>query len=174
MIVSKAPDDVREMPVDFIILHLRQRFIQLAVISRFEHQMYSSWRDGRTSKRSSTHIMAAMMASPGRLPLGRGSRRVRSLGMLCALALSTSASVAQAPKACAAHLVGWAPMQISAAVQAIRRSRQSSSASAVNRRKRVVAAGSAEAMLTYREDRSSYSPDLPDHRSRRGNSGIIV
>ena len=95
-----------------------------------------------------------MMASPGRLPLGRGSASRALLGMLCALALSTSASVAQSPKASATlgrlALMHRYPLLRRRSA----RSRQSSSASAVNRRKRVVAAGSAEAMLTYREDRS--------------------
>ena len=37
MAVAKAPDEVREVPVDFVILHLRQRFVQLTMISRFEN-----------------------------------------------------------------------------------------------------------------------------------------
>jgi hypothetical protein len=39
VVVSEAPDEVREMPVDFVILHLHQRLLQPTVVSRFEHRI---------------------------------------------------------------------------------------------------------------------------------------
>ena len=36
MIVPEAPDEISEVPINFVILHLGQGFVQLAMIPRFK------------------------------------------------------------------------------------------------------------------------------------------
>jgi hypothetical protein len=50
MVMSESPDEIREMLIDFIILHLSQRFVQLAVIPRFKHTVSLMARRTLTKK----------------------------------------------------------------------------------------------------------------------------